>query len=180
MMVFSAKVTKAKLLILAACCCCLALVIILAVPANSSKTNAQTSNLAKTNEDRVSFLEQYGWDVSDEPVEVTDVVIPTTFDSTYETYNTLQKSQGLDLENYKGEKATRYTYEVTNYEPEQTSAVQANILVVKDKVVAGDISSSAMGGFMHGFEKPKQNSQATNTGSSVEEALDSLNEYSDK
>ena len=109
MMVFSAKVTKAKLLILAACCCCLALVIILAVPANSSKTNAQTSNLAKTNEDRVSFLEQYGWDVSDEPVEVTDVVIPTTFDSTYETYNTLQKSQGLDLENYKGENATRYT-----------------------------------------------------------------------
>ena len=171
MMVFSAKVTKAKLLILAACCCCLALVIILAVPANSSKTNAQTSNLAKTNEDRVSF---------DEPVQVTDVVIPTTFDSTYETYNTLQKSQALDLENYKGEKATRYTYEVTNYEPEQTSAVHANILVVKDKVVAGDISSSAMGGFMHGFEKPKQNSQATNTGSSVEEALDSLNEYSDK
>lgn len=180
MIVFSTKITKAKLLILAACCCCLALVIILAVPANSSKTSAKTSYTAKTNEERVSFLKEYGWEVSAEPVEVTDVVIPTIFDSTYETYNTLQKAQGLDLENFKGEKATRYTYEIKNYEPSQASAVQANILVVKNKVIAGDITSVAMGGFMHGFEKPAQNTQSPNTGTSIEEALDAVNEYSEK
>ena len=179
MIIFSTKITKAKLLILAACCCCIALVIILAVPAANSQTSAKTSYTAKTNEERVSFLQEYGWEVSAEPVEVTDVVIPTTFDSTYETYNTLQKSQGLDLEDYKGDKATRYTYEVKNYEPEQASAVQANILVVDNKVVAGDVSSVAMGGFMHGFEKPAQNTQ-TDTGTSIDEALDAINEYSEK
>ncbi|MDF2684840.1 MAG: hypothetical protein K0S55_21 [Clostridia bacterium] len=154
MFIFSTKVTKRKLISLALICSCLALIILLSLPPSNTTVDNVNQVVAKTNEERVGYLTDFGWAVSTEPIEVVDVVIPTSFDEVYESYNMLQKLQGFDLANYKGKKATRYTYEVTNYPTPQDSPIHANMLLVDNKLIGGDITSVSMGGFMHGFEMP--------------------------
>ena len=107
----------------------------------------------KTNADRKDFLAQFGWDVKKEAVEEIEVRIPADFDKVMNAYNEVQKAQGLDLSNYKGKTATRYTYEITNY-PEYEGTVFANVIVYKNRVIGGDVCSSDVAGFIHGFALP--------------------------
>jgi hypothetical protein len=155
MFIFSTKVTKRKVISLALICSCLALIILLSIPQPKSSVDNVNQVVAKTNEERVAYLSDFGWSVSSEPIEVVDVVIPKDFDEVYESYNMIQKLQGFDLSEYKGMKATRYTYEVNNYPTKQDSPIHANMLLVDNKLIGGDITSVSMGGFMHGFEMPK-------------------------
>ena len=106
----------------------------------------------KTNEDRIAFLSQFGWEVSAEPIESAEVVIPSEFDKVFTGYNEIQRRQGLDLSKYKKKTLTRYTYEVTNYKDFE-GTVYANVLVYRNRVVGGDICSANVKGFIHGFEK---------------------------
>lgn len=53
----------------------------------------------KTAEDRISYLESYGWQVEAEPISVEELLIPEEFDETYGEYLALQESQGFDLTN---------------------------------------------------------------------------------
>ncbi len=122
--------------------------------AASADGNAQVSvsySKIKTNEDRVKFLSQFGWEVDAQPLEEKEVVIPAEFDKIFAGYNQIQKAQGLDLGKYKKKKLTRYTYKVKNYSGADTT-VYANILVYRNRVVGGDICSADSGGFVHGFE----------------------------
>ncbi len=106
----------------------------------------------KTNEDRIKFLEQFGWRVAERPVEEVEVKIPEKFDKVFTGYNEIQKRQGLDLSKYHGKNVMRYTYEITNYEGE-SGKVYANVIVYRNKVIGGDVCSANVGGFIHGFEK---------------------------
>lgn len=105
----------------------------------------------KSNEDRIKFLSQLGWQVKGEPVSVEKVTVPDTFDKILMGYNEIQKGQGLDLMKYKGKELTRYTYEVTNYKG-YDGVVYATILVYRNRIIGGDICSADTGGFIHGFE----------------------------
>ncbi len=106
----------------------------------------------KTDEDRIEFLKQFGWEVKPTAVEQKDVKVPKEFDSIFNTYNELQKRQGLDLSKYKGKSVTRYTYEVTNFEG-YDGTVYANIIVCKNRVIGGDICTADVNGFIQGFER---------------------------
>ena len=108
----------------------------------------------KTNEDRVNFLASFGWTVVDEPVYEKTFVMPESFDRVMQGYNELQRQQGLDLAKYRKKKVTRYTYEVTNYANDD-GKVYANIIVYKDRVIAGDICSSSPDGFVHGLSRAR-------------------------
>ena len=108
----------------------------------------------KTNEDRIKFLEQFGWRVAERPVEEVEVKIPEKFDKVFTGYNEIQKRQGLDLSKYHGKNVMRYTYEITNYEGE-SGKVYANVIVYRNKVIGGDVCSANVGGFIHGFENKK-------------------------
>ena len=119
---------------------------------DESRTVSISYGKVKSNEDRIKFLEQFGWNVVSEPIESEEVIIPAEFDKVFAGYNEIQKSQGLDLGKYKKKKLTRYTYEVTNYEGYE-GKVLANILVYRNKVVGGDICSAESDGFLRGFEK---------------------------
>lgn len=110
----------------------------------------------KTNEDRVSFLSGFGWSVNEKPVYEKTFVLPESFDRVMQGYNELQRAQGLDLSKYRKKKVTRYTYEVTNY-GEDEAKVYANIIVYKNRVIAGDICSSSPDGFVHGLNRAKTN-----------------------
>lgn len=114
----------------------------------------QTVNYAdiRTNEDRIAFLSQFGWETTGEVIEETTFVIPAEFDRVLAGYNEVQKLQGLDLSRYEKKTVSRYTYKVTNY-GDYEGTVYANLIVYKNKVVAGDICSAEPEGFVHGFEK---------------------------
>ncbi len=104
----------------------------------------------KTNDDRVEFLRQFGWEVRPEPEEETTVTIPGEFDKVFLGYNELQKRQGLNLSKYKRKEVTRYTYVVTNY-PDYDGVVYANLLVYRNRIIGGDLCSADVNGFIHGF-----------------------------
>lgn len=118
---------------------------------------------------RMAFLAQFGWTANEEPVEICEVIIPAEFNETYQSYNELQKEQGLDLSKYAGRTCKRWTYEITNY-PGQTEGVRANLLILDGKVIGGDISSTKLDGFMHGFVSPGAQPQAGESTASVLES----------
>ena len=59
----------------------------------------------------------------------------------------MQKSAGYDLSLYKGCQVTIYTYQIN---PVQNSAGESvvNLMVYNNKIIGGDISSTALGGYM--------------------------------
>jgi len=104
---------------------------------------------AATNEERVAFLSQFGWKVNADPLETKDVIIPQTFNAVYENYNKIQKEQGLDLKPYAGKTCKQWVYAVTNYP--NNPDVRATLIVYNNQVVGGDLSTTALDGFMTGF-----------------------------
>ena len=121
---------------------------------NEQVTMDYNFDKVKTNEDRIAFLSQFGWEVNSQPVEAVEVTIPSSFDKIFVGYNEIQKQQGLDLTKYKNKKIMRYTYEVTNYK-DYDGKVYATVLVYRNKVVGGDVCSADVKGFIHGFLLPK-------------------------
>lgn len=105
--------------------------------------------------DSIAFLKGYGWEVKKTPIEKVSVTIPSEFDDIYENYNIIQLQAGLDLYPYRGKTGTRYTYEVTNYPEDPGVPVRANIIVIDNKAVAGDIMTTSLGGFMHSLNHEK-------------------------
>ncbi|MCL2213353.1 MAG: DUF4830 domain-containing protein [Oscillospiraceae bacterium] len=103
-----------------------------------------------TNEERIAFLAQFGWEVESEPAEEQQVTIPAEFDHVFVGYNELQRRQGLDLSNYRRMTVTRFTYRVTNF-PDYDGVVYATLLVHRGRVIGGDICSAEPGGFVYGF-----------------------------
>ena len=106
----------------------------------------------KTNEDRVKFLSQFGYEVSEDPIETVEITLPEKLDKVYAGYNELQKAQGLDLSKYRRKTVMRYTYEMKNYDGYNGGKVLANVIVYRGRVIGGDVCSADPQGFVHGFE----------------------------
>lgn len=132
-------------------------VISLFILAHDSKETAKNDGAsikASTPEERMSFLSQYGWEVNEEPTEVTEIIIPAEFDDTYTAYNEIQKAQGFDLSAYAGVRVKRWTYSVNNYPGyENKNCIRVNMLVYDGLVIGGDVCSVELDGFMHGFSR---------------------------
>ena len=104
-----------------------------------------------TPEERAEYLASLGWEVDLSTEEERAVTLPSSLDGVLLTYNELQKQQGFDLTPYAGEDCRSYSYAVTNY-PSGESGVIAQLIIHDGEVIAGDIHSSALGGFMHGLQ----------------------------
>lgn len=104
---------------------------------------------AGTNEERITFLSSFGWEVESEPIEMREVMIPQTFNDVYTTYNDMQKAQGFDLKPYAGYNCMQYKYLVHNYPSERE--IYATLLVYDSKVIGGDLACADVDGFMRGF-----------------------------
>ena len=102
---------------------------------------------AQNNADRLSFIDGLGITVESNQPQSKMVVIPEIFYEVYTGYNALQKAAGYDLSVYKGCEVTIYSYNIAppqNYTGESV----VNLIVYKDKIIGGDISSTALGGYM--------------------------------
>ena len=154
MLVMTTKVDKRKLLIAAAALLA-AIAGLLFLGGNDSQPTVSmtTPATADTNEARVKFLTDLGWEVSASPVESSQVKIPTEQSPVYSRYNELQKSQGYDLSQYAGKNVMRYVYEITNY-PGAEQPVYATLLVYKKQIIGGDITNTAEKGKVQGLKNP--------------------------
>ncbi len=101
------------------------------------------------NDNNIEFLNSYGWDVCKNYTDKCKIIIPDPFDNVYENYNRLQLEAGLDLLPYCGKSGTRYTYQVTNYPIDVHDTVYANVIVIDNTCVGGDIMTLPLDGFMH-------------------------------
>lgn len=156
MFVMTAKVSKTK--IAAIITAVIALVVIIVIAVSAGGTAPSQSPTADTNDARVKFLAEYGWDVNAEPVQSQSVHIPDTAENeVFARYNELQMSQGYDLTQYAAKKAQRYVYEILNYpDTEADCPVYATMFVLDGNVIAGDVTNTAPSGKMHGFALPSE------------------------
>ena len=164
MFIYSAKMNKRKLalILLGVAAAILTLVFVFTGDSGNAGDDAQAelkkmlkSCKLESNEDRLRLLTSLGWEVVMQPDESTEVRIPAEFSDVYERYNLIQKEQGLDLADYKGETVMRYTYLVVNH-PSGEAHVRATLLVRDGRLVGGDICSARMNGFMHSLLMPAE------------------------
>lgn len=158
MVIVSAKISKRKVLLglLAAVCVILLLALLLGKadePALQPSEEQTVTLNGGSNEERLAFLQSYGWQAEVTPTETQEVRIPQEFNEVFTRYNELQKEQGFDLSEYAGKTAKRYVYALTNH-PDNSDTHYATILVHKNKIIGGDVASSAQGGSLHGFKMP--------------------------
>ena len=157
MFIFTARLTRGRIAIGVAAAALLCGAALTAAGLLSGRGVAASASVSpkhvETNEDRVAYLTSYGWEVSPDPVAVEELLLPETFDETYQSYVDLQASQGFDLTAYCGKRVKRYSYTVYNY-PTGESGVQANLLLYRDTVVGGDICAPQLDGFLHSLAMP--------------------------
>lgn len=111
----------------------------------SGEMTVSKKQSGKTSEERLGFISSLGWE-TDGSESCESVVIPKKFDEIYKSYNELQLSQGLDLTRYRGRECMKYTYVVTNFPGKDESEAHLNLLVYKDRIIGGDVSSLGLGG----------------------------------
>ena len=115
------------------------------------QNNKKEITNVKSEKNRVAYLAQYGWEVESPAESECEVMIPRTFSTVFEDYNTLQKRQGFDLSQFCGKEVRMYTYRVTNAPEEFGDEVLAVLYVLNNRVVGGDIHSTALDGKMTGI-----------------------------
>lgn len=162
MMIMTAKVNpkKAIVLLLAAAALLVGLILLCHREDPVSPTTAAPDATAPTaeasgaasNEDRVKFLTQLGWDAAASPVQTGRIKIPATEDPVFSRYNDLQKSIGYDLSAYAGKICNRYVYKIRNY-PGASAPVYATVLVYENQIIGGDITDTSPQGQVRPLQK---------------------------
>jgi hypothetical protein len=163
MFIITKKLRRGKLTL-----CCILLALVLGVvgagaglacaiqgAVSASTADGISPKGIRTNADRVAFLQAHGWLVNEEPAATEDVLIPETFDASYDDYLALQTAQGFDLLPYAGKTVKRYTYQVNNY-PGLKENIWASLLVYKKTVIGGEVFCSQGDGFTQGLDYPIQ------------------------
>ena len=152
MMVMTAKVDMKKVIAILAAVAALiiGLIALLGEDAGSAATSASTA--VSTNDDRVKFLTDLGWEVTTSPAETSQVRIPQEQSEVFDRYNALQKSQGYDRSAYAGKNVMRYVYKIENY-PGATEPVYATLLICKNQIIGGDITDTAANGMIQPLKK---------------------------
>lgn len=107
----------------------------------------------RTNQDRIAYLEGYGWITGAEPAAVEEIQLPETFGTDYRDYLNLQSEQGFDLQAYGGKTVKRYTYQIKNY-PGLQENIWASILVYKKTVIGGEVFCNEGDGFTQSLVYP--------------------------
>lgn len=114
------------------------------------------SIILETEQQRQEFLSSMGWQVSAEPIDIREVMIPSEWNEVFSQYNAIQMQQGFDLDDFRGKSVTIYTYEVYNYENKPENMI-ANLMVYDGRLIGGDVSCTELGGFIQGLMRIENN-----------------------
>lgn len=143
MFICSVTLTKKHIALL------LALALGVLLIAGNLLTGGET-NTMQTNRKRVEFLTTRGLEADKQPYYAETIRLPDEFDSFWEEYEGLQKSQGLSLIAYRGKRLKKYTYSIRSY-PGTDLPVYVNLFLSKGHLVACDITCPD---FQNGWVKP--------------------------
>ena len=103
-----------------------------------------------SSEGRQRYLSSLGWEIDPESEQHKTVRIPAKLEGVLAEYNELQLSEGRDLTKHCGERCEQYSYTVTNY-PDETQTVLVTLYLQGKELIAGDVHSTALDGFMVGL-----------------------------
>lgn len=103
----------------------------------------------KTNRIITDYINEIGWRIEENPIQISHITIPQEFDDVYKVYNQIQQKQGFDLTAYKGKTVARYTYKVLNHKYSGEDLVFINILFYQGEIIASDISSNGKHSFIY-------------------------------
>ena len=101
---------------------------------------------------RTNFTTLADREIDTSTEEFHSITIPESFDGIMAEYNRMQREQGFDMEAYCGKRCEQYSYLLTNY-PDCGESVIITIYIIDGKVIAGDIHTAALDGFMHGIKR---------------------------
>lgn len=102
---------------------------------------------AKTNAERLEFISELNIKSEESAYEEKSLKIPNVFGEVYKSYNSIQKKAGFDLSAFAGCEAKIYSYKIKNSKEFGNNAF-VHLIVYKNCVIGGDISSSELAGFM--------------------------------
>ena len=158
MFIFTAKVRKGRIaaVAVAAAVVCGVLVTgsVLAGGRDAAASAAVDPKGVKSNEDRIAYLAEFGWAVAEDPVETMELQFPDSFeDDIYQDFLAIQTEQGFDPAQYAGKRVKRYAYTITNY-PTGEEGVVADLYIYRNTVIAGEVLSTKLDGFLHGLPMP--------------------------
>ena len=105
-----------------------------------------------TAEGREAYLKSLGWEIDRDSESFRTVLVPQKLEGIMAQYNKLQLQQGYDLSRHLGESCLQYTYEVTNY-ADSDGKVIVSLYLQNGQIIAADIHSTALNGFMHGLRR---------------------------
>lgn len=164
MFVYTFKASRRQIVSMIFCVLVLIAVLVVAIlwPLGGG-TSAETFKPAAAGSDneRIAFLSNLGYEVEVSSATVKEVLIPDEFDDVFAGYNQIQKQADMDLEPYQGKRVKCWSYRVLNIQSD--GDVFAHLYVYKDKVIGGDIASTELNGFMRGLTKYQAGEQAGDT-----------------
>ena len=106
MFIWTAKLNKKKaagVLAAAVVLCAAAAAVTLA--GRQAQASAMVSPKGiRSEEDRVAYLQEWGWQVNPQAALVEELELPEEFGETYSQYLALQTGQGFDLEKHAGKR----------------------------------------------------------------------------
>ena len=105
-----------------------------------------------TSAGREAYLNSLGWEIKPDSESFRTVIVPDKLDGIMAQYNRMQQAQGYDLSMHLGESCSQYSYELTNY-TDSDGTVIVTLYVQDGKLIAADIHTTAVNGFMHGLKK---------------------------
>ena len=154
MLIFHVKHAKRKILALTAAAVAVVVCVVFLLPGCLDKGAVPSEPInAPTTAQQVAYLEQLGWQVSDEPLETLELQLPDDLKADYADYCKLQEEQGMPFSEFAGQTVKRCTYTVMNY-PNIARGVQANLFLCGDQIIGGDIIATGENGFQAGLAFP--------------------------
>lgn len=109
---------------------------------------------AASNDERLAYLTELGWQVDPEPIETLNLQLPEDLAEECGEYVAIQDQQGLPFGQFGGKTVSRYTYTVTNY-PDCSGPVQVNLYVCDERLIGGDVVATGENGFVQGLAFPE-------------------------
>ena len=127
------------------------IILLLILTARSVFGNEKPLDLTTT-EGREAYLKSLGWEIDRDSESFRSVLVPQKLEGIMAQYNKIQLRQGYDLNKHLGESCRQYCYDVKNY-PGGEGKVIVSLYLQDGKVIAGDVHSTAVNGFMHGLSR---------------------------
>lgn len=92
-----------------------------------------------TTQEMVDYIASKGFTADMQTARITEVQVPKKFDGNFNAFNDkIKQNDGLGLEKYKGEKINKWTFDLIDYDENDTKA-SAVLLLKKEKLIGAYI-----------------------------------------